>query len=131
MVLPIVKILSASFRTFSKPINGIIIRTIKSRGSGSQFRTMFIRCGQMAHRGELWLNRYVTHDELGSAPSNEEEIKLYVKPLSDDAAFSKGVEYFSEGLFFYGLLISLTIYEIKKATDQGKINKAIMKKAKE
>jgi hypothetical protein len=41
--------------------------------------------------------------------------------LSKDAAFNKGVEYFSEIVFFYGVLIALAIYEIKKnhASSEG------------
>ena len=41
-------------------------------------------------------------------------IKVYIKPLSADCAFNKGVEYFSEIFFFYGILMGLAIYEIRK-----------------
>jgi len=40
---------------------------------------------------------------------------VYIKPLSNDAAFNKGVEYFSEVFFFYGILMALAVYELKKA----------------
>ena len=45
---------------------------------------------------------------------DEDEKKVYIKPLSDDGAFNKGVEYFSEIFFFYGILMALAIYEIRK-----------------
>lgn len=40
---------------------------------------------------------------------------MYIKPLSNDAAFNKGVEYFSEIFFFYGILMVLAVYELKRA----------------
>ena len=40
--------------------------------------------------------------------------------LSDCVAFSKGVEWFVELTFFYGILFALAFYEINKA-EQAKI----------
>jgi len=37
-----------------------------------------------------------------------------VKPLDDDIAFSKGVEWFTEVFIFYGILILIASYEIYK-----------------
>ena len=49
-----------------------------------------------------------------SATSNS-KIDLYVKPLSDEAAFTKGVEYFSELFFFYGVLFTIALWEVEKS----------------
>jgi len=50
--------------------------------------------------------------------SNEtQKLDFYIKPLSDEAAFNKGVEYFVEMVFFYGVLISIAIWEVKKSQD--------------
>ncbi len=40
---------------------------------------------------------------------------FYIKPLSDEAAFNKGVEYFVEVAFFYGILIGIAVWEIQKS----------------
>ena len=44
---------------------------------------------------------------------------MYIKPLSPDAAFTKGVEYFSEIFFFYGMLMAIALYEIKRNHDSS------------
>jgi hypothetical protein len=44
---------------------------------------------------------------------------VYIKPLSEDAAFTKGVEYFTEIVFFYGLLMAVSIYEVKRSMDSA------------
>jgi hypothetical protein len=49
------------------------------------------------------------------AAGETNKIDFYIKPLSDEAAFNKGVDYFVEVVFFYGVLISLAIWEIAKA----------------
>ena len=42
-----------------------------------------------------------------------------MKPLSDEAAFNKGVEYFVEFVFFYGVLISIAFFELKKSQESS------------
>jgi hypothetical protein len=76
--------------------------------------------GQSIHIYEVKLNRYISKEEhkLDKEDDDEEapeEIKLYIKPLSKNNAFSKGVEWFSEIFFFYGILMGLAVYEINKA----------------
>ena len=44
---------------------------------------------------------------------------FYIKPLSDEAAFNKGVEYFVEFVFFYGILIAIGIYEVKRSYESS------------
>ena len=46
-------------------------------------------------------------------------LEFYVKPLSDEAAFNKGVDYFVEIVFFYGILMAIAIYEVKKSGDSS------------
>ena len=52
---------------------------------------------------------------MDETDDEEEELKVYIKPLSKDAAFNKGVEWWSEIFFFYGLLMAAAIYEIRRA----------------
>jgi len=72
----------------------------------------------MAHVYEIKINRYIVNEEnklKKPGQVDQQELKIYIKPLSDEAAFNKGVEYFSEIFFFYGILMLLAVYEIKKA----------------
>ena len=36
--------------------------------------------------------------------------------MSDDAAITKGIEYFVELFMFYGIIFSIIIYEVGKST---------------
>lgn len=47
--------------------------------------------------------------------SNNQKLDFYVKPLSDEAAFNKGVEYFVEVVFFYGVLIGIALFEVNRS----------------
>ena len=80
-----------------------------------------MKFGQIVHVGEVKLNRYIQKEDTSkpkkSAGKDDQELHLYIKPLSDEAAFNKGVEYFSEIVFFYTLILSLASYEIKKTMD--------------
>ena len=51
--------------------------------------------------------------------NDDDEIKVYIKPLADEPAFNKGVEYFSEIFFFYSILMALAYYELKKANESS------------
>ena len=51
--------------------------------------------------------------------AGEQKIDVYIKPLSEDAAFNKGVEYFVEVAFFYTVLFSIAMWEIKKSQDSA------------
>ena len=51
-----------------------------------------------------------------------------IKPLSDEMAFQKGAEYFVEYVFFYGLLLSISIYEARKKVLASNQQKATLDK---
>ena len=106
MAFPVIKLLFVGFKYASRPLNQIIRRMISARGQTSIFRTFLVNCGQYAHIYEVKLNRYIQKEDTNDKEENplEPEIKFYIKPLNEDAAFNKGVEYFSELFFFYGLL---------------------------
>ena len=65
------------------------------------------------------VNRYIVKEETKStiAKNEDDEIRVYIKPLADEPAFNKGVEYFSEIFFFYSILMALASYELKKASE--------------
>ena len=87
--------------------------------------------GQRIHQYEVKLNRYISKEEHkldkdldGEEETTPKEIKIYIKPLSSNKAFNKGVEWFSEIFFLYGILMALAAYEVDKA------NKASVASAK-
>jgi len=55
-------------------------------------------------------------------------IKVFTKSLSENAAFNKGVEYFSEIVFLYGLLLGMTLYELRKSQASSMKQKETMLK---
>ena len=73
-----------------------------------------MKFGQFAHRFEIKVNRFIVKDEISKESEKTTQLKTFIKPLSPEASFNKGVEYFSELVFFYGILMALAIYEIKK-----------------
>lgn len=102
------KLLLVGFKLVSRPLNNVLKRIFLHR---FMFMHRFIsKCGQGAHRFEIYLNRRVVASETN-------KVDFYIKPLSDEAAFNKGVDYFVEVVFFYGVLISLAIWEILKAQE--------------
>lgn len=97
---------------------------------------MFERCGQMAHVYEIKINRYIVKEEntlSNNKPGevDDQELKVYIKPLSSDAAFNKGVEYFSEIFFFYGMLLALAVYELRRAAKSSDAQALKMKQYEE
>ena len=50
---------------------------------------------------------------------NPEVMKRYVKPLPKDLAFKKGVEYFTEIVVLYGMIIAVSFYEVKRAHEKS------------
>ena len=54
---------------------------------------------------------------MNTGGTGTEKLDFYIKPLSDEAAFNKGIDYFVEFVFFYGILISLAIYEVKRGQE--------------
>ena len=62
--------------------------------------------------------------------NNNQKLDFYIKPLSEEAAFNKGVEYFVEVFFFYGVLISIAVWEIKRGHDSSEKQKKEIKDLK-
>eukprot|EP00347_Sterkiella_histriomuscorum_P010651 403375454 len=119
-MLPLMKVLLVGFKIISRPLNNILKKVFIHR---FQFMHRFIGyCGQKAHVWEIQLNRKIVN--------NNQKLDFYIKPLSEEAAFNKGVEYFVEVFFFYGVLISIAIWEIKKSHDSSERQKAQLKDLK-
>ena len=66
--------------------------------------------GQIAHRFEVRINRRIVSLDT-------KQTDLYIKPLSKEAAFNKGVEWFTEVIFLYLVIFLIGAYEAKKSHD--------------
>lgn len=104
-MLPLIKVLLVGFKIMSRPMNNVLKRVFIHR---FHFMHKFMgSCGQYAHKFEVYLNRKIMVEN--------QKLDFYIKPLSEEAAFNKGVEYFTELVFFYGILIAIALYEVKQS----------------
>ena len=123
MVFPLIKLLVVAYKQASRPINTLLVKIIKSRGVDSIFRKYLIHFGQTAHYYEIRVNNYINKEEDkvekdwqdDENEEEKEEIKVFIKPLSSTKAFNKGVEWFSEIFFFYGILLTIAYFELVKS----------------
>ncbi len=104
-MLPLIKLLLVGFKIASRPMNNVL-KKVFMHNFHSMHRILGL-FGQRAHRYEIFLNRLIVNTNT--------KMDFYIKPLSDEAAFSKGVEYFVEIFFFYGVLFSIAMYEVKQS----------------
>ena len=105
------------FRYLLRPINNTLIRTFKGNlGEDKQkygYR-FFAYFGQLCNRFEIGLNRVVIQQKgLGE-----------IREIPADLAFSKGVDYFTEIVFFYLTMFAIAYYEMNKSHKSGLATKA-------
>jgi hypothetical protein len=50
-----------------------------------------------------------------------------IKPLQDDSAFNKGVDWFTEIVFFYGFLFGIAFYELAQASKKSAAQAKLLK----
>lgn len=109
MVLPLYKVLSLFIRVFSKPLITYTKQAHLKNDAGSShplLRKAFIKLGNSYNKGETWLNRKFMKIETQFA----------YKPLNDELAIEKGIEFFYE-IIFYSLVIGLPLYEMIRASE--------------
>ena len=104
MAIPFSKAFITASRIFLRPINNLVIRKFKSMGKESRGYIYFVRFGQMSNRFEVKMNRLL----LGSSGLTK------IPELAESLAFEKGVEWFTEVVFFYGLLCAMAWYELDR-----------------
>jgi hypothetical protein len=106
MGIPLLKVVLTALRLTLRPINNVITRKFKNGTSRDShgFR-FFVWSGNRANVYEVKMNRLMIGSKgLGDIPD-----------LHTDMAFNKGVEWFAEIFFFYGVLFSIVGYEMWKA----------------
>ena len=146
MAIPLYKIGFTAYKLASKPLVSIMVRAIKNRGRNSLFSIYFENFGQVMHRFERKVDNFVARASLEDQITNEgadstggsvpgsglvtppdktTPLKVMIRPISRDAAFHKGVEYFCEFFILYSSLFFICIYEIKKSwsSEQAKAAK--------
>ena len=62
---------------------------------------------------------------------NDSDANLFIKPLEDQKAFNKGVEWFVEILFFYGVLTGIAAFEANRFFQEEKLHEMRLKKYEE
>ena len=84
---------------------------------------MFASIGHSSHQGEVYLRKKMGVDKDGDQKddldggTSEEEI-------TDAKAFEKGVDWFTEVFFFYGVLFGICWWEFKKFNQSQKNQRA-------
>lgn len=131
MAVPLYKLGLTFYKLMSKPVIKVMVRAIKSRGRQTVFSIYFENFGQVMHRFERKVDNFVAKASLESTKSdllaNEDTknfitpsdidtpLKVMIRPISRDAAFHKGVEYFCEFFILYSSLFGICFYEICKS----------------
>lgn len=104
MPVPLGKTAMTLIRYLLRPINNNITKRFKHINGQKDswgFHT-FVWLGNFFNRFEVTMNRIIIQQKgLGS-----------IKKLQDDAAFNKGVDWFTEIVFFYGVLFGIVFYEL-------------------
>jgi hypothetical protein len=105
MPIPISKVGLTAIRYLMRPINNMFVRKFKTVNHDTYGFKFFCAFGQGANAFEVKMNRALLGTKgLGT-----------IKPLNDDVAFTKGIEWFTEVFIFYGILIGIAGYELNKA----------------
>ena len=107
MPIPIIKAALTALRYALRPINNNLMKHLKSYDKESNVYLFFEEFGQKTNRMEIKMNRII----LGTKGLGD------IKDIHESIAFAKGVEWFTEIFFFYGVLFLITWYELKKSID--------------
>ena len=104
-MLPFIKVFSLVVRAFSRPLINYTKRYHASnRDNTFKFiRVFFIRLGNYYNKVETKINKKFLKIEITD--------DVFIKPLSDDVAIDKGVEFFYE-VIFYSIILTLPLYEM-------------------
>lgn len=111
MPVPLGKAVLTLVRYTLRPINNTLIKAFKAQHAGKPSRgfDFFESFGQLCNRFEVALNRIIIQQKgLGE-----------VRKIPPDLAFNKGVDYFTEIVFFYGIMFGIVFYEMEKSYHSG------------
>ncbi len=114
MPIPLIKVVLTTAKIMARPINGIMMNRFKHAREELRSRHFFIWFGRQCVKLENISDSLLIQDK--------EKVKLFqVDPykISEEAALTKGIEYFVEMFFFYGVIFTIVIYEIRKAFESS------------
>lgn len=118
-MLPLLKILTVIFKVFSKPLINYTKKHHIARNKLQQKPTFskkfYVAFGNYVNVFETKVNRKFLNIS--------DDIPFKIKPLKEEQALEKGLEYFYE-ILFYAFLITLPIYEMHKANKDAKTKAA-------
>jgi len=112
MPVPVGKAVLTLVRYTLRPINNTLIKAFKAQNAEKHSRgyDFFVGFGQLCNRFEVGLNRIIIQQKgLGE-----------VRKIPPYLAFNKGVDYFTEIVFFYGIMFGIAFYEMDKAHRSSK-----------
>jgi hypothetical protein len=106
-MIPLIKVVSLLFRVFSKPlINYTKMYHATNEIKSNRVKAFFVMMGNKYHRFENFVNkRYL------KMPSS-----VVLKPLNENIAVEKGIEFFYE-IIFYMIILGFPIYELYLAAE--------------
>jgi hypothetical protein len=104
MAIPFVKAFITASRLFLRPLNNMLIKRFQTIDHTKPSYRFFVWFGQKSNIFETKMNRVL----VGSKGLSK------IPDLADTVAFKKGIEWFTEIFFFYGLLGVFALYEIDK-----------------
>ena len=108
MPVPIVTFGIVIMRASLRPINNILIGHFKNAKAHPLGFKAFAALGHGTHRIETFLKN------AGKEDSEKGDGKTEYPGISDEQAFNAGVDWFSEIVFFYGILLGVCYWEFKK-----------------
>ena len=113
MPVPIGKAAMTFVRYTLRPINNVLIKKFKASSGNEKTGRGFVffeSFGQLCNRFEVALNRIIIQQKgLGE-----------IRKIPAELAFNKGVDYFTEIVFFYGVMFGIAFYEMDKAYKSSK-----------
>lgn len=118
-MLPLFKVFSLIIKIFSKPLVNYTKKIHMDRKGHTNvwIRRFFIFLGNKYHVFETKINR-----KFLNLSSN---FAFRIKPLSDEDAITKGVEFFYE-VILYTILITIPLYEMNRGQNEAKEKSKIL-----
>ncbi|CAK67853.1 unnamed protein product (macronuclear) [Paramecium tetraurelia] len=107
-MIPIQKLASLLIRTFSRPLSNQIKRYALNKHRSrkpSLIKTSFVFLGNKYHNFETFLNR----KSIGIKSQ-----EMFFKPLTDEAALTKGSDLFAD-IFVYSCVLGIPLLELYKS----------------
>jgi hypothetical protein len=105
MGIPLLKVGLTVVRYTLRPINNLIIQRARSVDHNGRGYVFFVWFGNHCNHFETHLNRLIIGKKgLGQIPD-----------LHPEMAFHKGIDYFTEIFFFYGIVFTIAFYEMAKS----------------